>query len=88
MTTREVDKAFFKAGQLVNSQVEFINELTDLKSNRYIVLFAHYGRTFWMCKVRHRSNGRTLTLKCYPTFFTLNEGGRLLKQWPENAIPF
>lgn len=77
----------FKDGEIVGSQREFINELVGLKADRYIEVFAHYGRTFWMVKVRHLTNRRTLVLKCYPTYFTLNEGGRILKQWPEGSIP-
>lgn len=87
MTMQQIDKSFFKETSLVDSQLVFINELTDLKRNRYIEVFAHYGRTFWMAKVRHLTNRRTLILKCYPTYFTLQEGGKLLKQWPENALP-
>ena len=77
----------FKDGEIVGSQREFINELVGLKEDRYVEVFAHYGRTFWMVKVRHLTNRRTLVLKCYPTYFTLNEGGRILKQWPEGSIP-
>lgn len=88
MTIKDIDNSLFKEGRLVDSQVVFINELTDLKKNRYIEVFAHYGRTFWMVKVKHLTNRRTLILKCYPSYFTLNEGGKLLKQWPESGIPF
>lgn len=77
----------FKDGEIVRSQREFINELVGLRADRYVEVFAHYGRTFWMVKVKHLTNGRTLVLKCYPTYFTLNEGGRILKQWPEGSIP-
>lgn len=80
-------KPAFKDGEIVGSQREFINELVGLKADRYVEVFAHYGRTFWMVKVRHLTNRRTLVLKCYPTHFTLNEGGRILKQWPEGSIP-
>lgn len=80
-------KPTFKDGEIVGSQREFINELVGLKADRYVEVFAHYGRTFWMVKVRHLTNRRTLVLKCYPTYFTLNEGGRILKQWPEGSIP-
>lgn len=77
----------FKHGELVGSQREFINELAGLKKDNYVEVFAHYGRTFWMVKVRHLTNRRTLVLKCYPAYFSLNEGGRILKQWPEGSIP-
>ena len=77
----------FRQDVLVNSQREFINELNGLKADRYIEVFSHYGRTFWMVKLKHLTNGRTLVLKCYPNHFTLNEGGRILKQWPEGSIP-
>jgi hypothetical protein len=87
MMMQDIKDTFFKEGCLVDSQVVFINELSDLKKNRYIEVFAHYGRTFWMVKVKHLTNRRTLILKCYPSYFALNEGGKLLKQWPENAIP-
>lgn len=86
MISAQVTPAF-KDGEIVGSQREFINELVGLKADRYVEVFAHYGRTFWMVKVRHLTNRRTLVLKCYPTHFTLNEGGRILKQWPEGSIP-
>ena len=81
-------KPVFEDGELVRSQREFVNELIGLKADRYVEVFAHYGRTFWKAKVKHLTNGRTLVLTCYPTYFTLTEGGRILKQWPEGAIPF
>lgn len=70
----------FKQGVLVNSQREFINELIGLKADRYIEVFAHYGRTFWMVKLKHMTNGRTLVMKSYPNYFILEEGGKPLKQ--------
>lgn len=70
----------FRQGVLVNSQREFINELNGLKADRYIEVFAHYGRTFWMVKLKHLTNGRTLVLKSYPSYFILEEGGKPLKQ--------
>lgn len=70
----------FKQGVLVNSQREFINELNGLKADRYIEVFAHYGEHFWMVKLKHLTNGRTLVLKSYPKQFILEEGGKPLKQ--------
>ena len=70
----------FRQGVLVNSQREFINELNGLKADRYIEVFSHYGRTFWMVKLKHLTNGRTLVLKSYPSYFILEEGGKPLKQ--------
>lgn len=81
-------KPVFEDGEIVKSQLEFINELAGLKMDRYVEVFAHYGRTFWLVKVKHLTNGRTLILRCYPHYFTLTEGGKLLKQWPKGAIPF
>ena len=77
----------FKDGEIVGSQREFINELVGLKGERYLGVFVSYGRAVWLVTVRHLTNRRTLVLKCYPTHFTLNEGGRILKQWPEGSIP-
>lgn len=78
----------FKQGVLVNSQREFINELNGLKADRYIEVFAHYGRTFWMVKLKHLTNGRTLVMKSYPNYFILEEGGKPLKQvsWNDYKI--
>lgn len=66
---------------LLNSQKVFINELTSLNKDRYIEVFSHYGRTFWMVKLRHLTNGRTLILRCYPQRGSLEEKGRVLKSW-------
>lgn len=70
----------FRQGVLVNSQRLFINELKGLKADRYIEVFAHYGRTFWLVKLKHLTNGRTLVMKSYPNYFILEEGGKPLKQ--------
>ena len=70
----------FKQGVLVNSQRLFINELNGLKADRYIEVFAHYGEHFWLVKLKHLTNGRTLVLKSYPNYFILEEGGKPLKQ--------
>lgn len=78
----------FRQGALLNSQKEFINELTSLKKDRYIEVFSHYGRTFWMVKLKHLTNGRTLILKCYPEFGSIEEKGKLLKYWQCEYIPF
>lgn len=66
---------------LLNSQKVFINELTSLEKDRYIQVFSHYGRTFWMVKLKHLTNGRTLILRCYPQRGSLEEKGRILKSW-------
>lgn len=66
---------------LLNSQKVFINELTSLEKDRYIQVFSHYGRTFWMVKLKHLTNGRTLILRCYPQRGSLEEKGRVLKSW-------
>lgn len=70
----------FKPGVLLNSQREFINEMNGLKADRYIEVFAHYGRTLWLVKLKHLTNRRTLVLKCYPNYFILEEDGKPLKQ--------
>ena len=70
----------FRQGVLVNSQRLFINELNGLKADRYIEVFTHYGEHFWMVKLKHLTNGRTLVLKSYPDYFILEEGGKPLKQ--------
>lgn len=66
---------------LLNSQRTFINELNSLEKDRYIQVFSHYGRTFWMIKLKHLTNGRTLILRCYPQRGSLEEKGRVLKSW-------
>lgn len=66
---------------LLNSQRTFINELNSLEKDRYIQMFSHYGRTFWMVKLKHLTNGRTLILRCYPQRGSLEEKGRVLKSW-------
>lgn len=73
---------------LVDSQRLFILELNALKQDRYIEVFAHYGRTFWMIKLKHLTNGRTLILRCYRQWGSLSEGDKILKQWPSETTPY
>lgn len=88
MTAEEIGKTLLPEVPLLNSQCIFINELISLKRDRYIEVFAHYGRTFWMVKLKHLSNGRTLILRCYAQWGSLEEKGRVLKCWPTGSIPF
>lgn len=88
MIERDVSKMILPEVPLLNSQRTFINELTSLKRDRYIEVFAHYGRTFWMVKLKHLTNGRTLILRCYAQWGSLEEKGKCLKCWPTGCIPF
>lgn len=88
MDAREVGKFLLPEVPVLNSQLTFINELISLKQDRYIEVFAHYGRTFWMVKLKHLTNGRTLILRCYAQWGSLEEKGKVLKSWPEGCIPF
>lgn len=88
MTVEEIQSSIFPENRLLNSQKVFINELNSLKQDRYIEVFAHYGQTLWLVKLRHLTNGRTLILRCYPQCGSLTEGGKLLKEWPSGSIPF
>ena len=78
----------FRQGILLNSQRVFINELNSLKKDQYIEMFSHYGRTFWLVKLKHLTNGRTLILRCYPEWGSIEEKGKLLKYWQCEYIPF
>ena len=87
MTAEEINAQIFPEDHLVNSQKVFINELNSLKQDRYIEVFAHYGRTLWLVKLRHLTNGRTLVLRCYAQWGSLTEKGKLLKLWASDTIP-
>ena len=73
---------------LVDSQRVFIFELIDLCANNYIIVFEVYGTFLWFVKLRHLNNGRRLILRWDSKCCTLEEGGKLLKCYPEGAIPF
>lgn len=88
MTAEEINAQIFPEDHLVNSQKVFINELNSLKQDRYIEVFAHYGQTLWLVKLRHLTNGRTLVLRCYAQWGSLTENGKLLKEWPSDTVPF
>lgn len=70
----------FRQGTLVNSQRMFLHELSSLQSDKYIEVYAHYGRTLWMCKLKHLNNGRTLIMKAYPDYYVLREKEKILKE--------
>ena len=73
---------------LVDSQRVFIYELIDLCANNYIIVFEVYDTYLWLVKLRHLNNGRRLKLKWDPHYMALEENGKLLKCYPEGAIPF
>ena len=81
MSTGNVSMEILPEVPLLNSQRTFINELNSLEKDRYIQMFSHYGRTFWLVKLKHLTNGRTLILRCYPQRGSLEEKGRVLKSW-------
>ena len=87
MTAEEINAQIFPEDHLVNSQKVFINELNSLKRDRYIEVFAHYGQTLWLVKLRHLTNGRTLVLRCYVQWGSLTENGKILKLWASDTIP-
>lgn len=88
MTVEGIRPYVFPENRLLNSQKVFLNELTSLKQDRYIEVFAHYGQTLWLVKLRHLTNGRTLILRCYPQCGSLTENGKLLKEWPAGSLPY
>ena len=83
-----MSRSFFPQTGLVDSQREFINELSGLRRDRYITMYEVYTSSLWMAKLQHLTNGRKLTLVCYPDYMFLREGGKLLKAFPDNAKPF
>ena len=82
-----MSRAFFPQAGLVDSQREFINELSGLRRDRYITMYEVYTSYLWMAKLQHQTNGRKLTLVCYPDCMYLREGGKLLKEFPANTKP-
>ena len=83
-----MSRSFFPQTGLVDSQREFINELSGLRRDRYITMYEVYTSFLWMAKLQHQTNGRKLTLVCYPDQMYLREGGKLLKAFPAEAKPF
>lgn len=66
---------------LVNSQRIFANELSDLLANNYIVQVQSYNKSWWLVKLRHLSNGRTLILNCNTKYGCIKEKGKIIKEW-------
>lgn len=71
---------------LVNSQRIFINELSDLLANRYIIRVQSYNDGYWLVKVQHLTNRRTLILRCTVDCGCIKENGRIIKSWPANSL--
>lgn len=67
---------------LVDSQRVFINELTDLLRNRYIIRVQYYDRKVWLVKLQHLTNGRKLSLHWKDDCGKIMEGKKVIKQWP------
>lgn len=66
---------------LVNSQRIFINELTDLLANNYIIKVQSYNESWWLVKLKHLNNGRTLILRCTLQCGCIKENGKVIKEW-------
>lgn len=66
---------------LVNSQRIFINELTDLLANNYIIQVQSYNESWWLVKLKHLNNGRTLILRCSLQCGCIKENGKVVKEW-------
>lgn len=66
---------------LVNSQRIFANELSDLLANNYIVQVQSYNKSWWLVKLRHLNNGRTLILNCTAKYGCIKENGKVIKEW-------
>lgn len=66
---------------LVNSQRIFVNELSDLLANNYIVQVQSYNKSVWLVKLRHLNNGRTLVLRCTVERGCIKENGNVIKEW-------
>lgn len=65
--------------KLSKLQVEVLDEYLDLLSMGYLSVFAFYDDSFWFIKIKHRSNGRTLTLHWNPTGACIKEKRKTLK---------
>lgn len=66
---------------LVNSQRVFLNELSDLLANNYIIRVESYNESWWLVKLRHLNNGRTLILRCTVECGCIMENGKVIKDW-------
>ena len=66
---------------LVNSQRIFVNELSDLLANNYIVRVQSYNDSVWLVKLKHLNNGRTLILRCTIECGCIKENGKVIKEW-------
>lgn len=71
---------------LVDSQRVFVNELSDLLANRYIIRVQYYDEKVWLVKVKHLTNGRELSLHWHDECGCIMEKGKILKRWPTLSI--
>lgn len=76
----------FPQNRLVDSQRMFINELSSLQRDNYIIRVSHFGSSFWLVKLQHLSNGRTLILTCRSNEMELREGSKVLKLIPAPSL--
>lgn len=61
-------------------EVEGIKECIDLLHNGYTILFSSGSVGSMYYKLRHHSNGRTLTMVISKDGYTIKEGLRLVKK--------
>lgn len=67
--------------KLSKLQVEVLDEYLDLLSMGYLSVFAVYDEHYWFIKIKHRANGRTLTLHWNPTRACIKENRKTLKDF-------
>lgn len=61
-------------------EVEGIKECIDLLHNGYFILFSSGADNDMYYKLRHRSNGRMLSMRINKHGYTIKEGLRLVKK--------
>lgn len=67
--------------KLSKLQVEVLDEYLDLLSMGYLNVFAVYDERYWFIKIKHKSNGRMLTLHWNPTGACIKENSKTLKSF-------
>lgn len=67
---------------LSDVQICALDECADLELNGYMVLFQVMQRDWWYFKLKHFHNGRTLVIQWRKDYFTISEGKKILKRFP------
>lgn len=65
---------------VINLHLSFSREVQDLVNNGYLFLFDSKAAGIHIISLRHRSNGRKLTLILYRDGWCIKEKGKIIKE--------